>query len=205
MKIVIISIVLLFTIGVGLIFYQFGLKDHTIEEDPKVNEILHSEYEILLPANGAEIIRNELEPRDLELVEDEVRQEQLEQQQATTNMPTHSAEEVKGKYRQSFESLEVQANNKLNNLIARAYDEYTEKKNNGESISYSYFYSKYKNALDALEAQTDKAFLTIYDTLINDLTSLGYDPAKATVFKEEYERTKNSQKHVLLQRIMEHF
>ncbi|RYI27901.1 hypothetical protein EVU96_15705 [Bacillus infantis] len=110
---------------------------------------------------------------------------------------------IKEKFRPSFENLQSQADSKINAIAGRAYSEYQEKKSNGESISFSYFYQKYSSAAEVLESKTDSAFSTIYSALEKDLKKNGFSASHAKSFEEEYESAKKSRETALLRKAKE--
>ncbi|WP_433745001.1 hypothetical protein [Falsibacillus pallidus] len=121
--------------------------------------------------------------------------------QTNSNEVTVAA--IKQKYRPSFESLESQANDKINSLIGRAFDEFKTKRAKGESISFGYFYQKYKGAGDELESKTDSAFNIIYKALQSDLKKNGFSTSHAEDFKKQYEDAKNARRAALLKKAKE--
>lgn len=112
--------------------------------------------------------------------------------------PKVTAESIKAKYRPVFESLQSQANGKLDALVGAAISEYKTKQANGESISYSYFYQKYSSAGRALEGKTDAAFYYIYGALESELKKHGYDASQAADFKQQYAAAKKAREASLL-------
>jgi ABC-type cobalt transport system substrate-binding protein len=110
---------------------------------------------------------------------------------------------IKDKYRPVFQSLESQASGKIDSLVSRAIGEYNNKKANGESISYSYFYQKYTSAGRDLESKTDAAFNYIYTALEKDLKKHGYSASHAKVFREQYNETKKDREAALLNKAKE--
>jgi hypothetical protein len=122
-----------------------------------------------------------------------------EESKPTTPVPPKvTAESIKAKYRPVFESLQSQANGKLDALVGAAISEYKTKQANGESISYAYFYQKYSSAGRALEGKTDAAFYYIYGALESELQKHGYDASQAAEFKQQYAAAKNSREASLL-------
>ncbi|MDC3416652.1 hypothetical protein [Aquibacillus salsiterrae] len=115
---------------------------------------------------------------------------------------TLSRKEIKAQYKPAFKSLEVQATQKLNNLLQLAYEEYQTKKENDEKIDFAYFYRKYKTAADNLEAKTDQAFDQIYGSLVKDLKENGYSGNAANDFKDQYEEAKEQRKGFILDKAM---
>jgi cobalamin biosynthesis Mg chelatase CobN len=110
---------------------------------------------------------------------------------------------IKDKYYPSFDYLQIQANNKIDALISQAYGEFQTKRNNGETISFSYFYQKYTSASAALESNTDAAFHIIYSALQDDLKKNGFSPSHADSFKEEYEAAKEAREAAILNKVKE--
>jgi ABC-type cobalt transport system substrate-binding protein len=110
---------------------------------------------------------------------------------------------IKDLYRPVFQSLESQANGKIDSLLSRAVGEYHAKKAEGATISYSYFYQKYTSAGRDLEAKTDVAFSTIYKALEKDLKKHGYSQSHANDFKEQYAATKKARESALIAKAKE--
>ena len=110
---------------------------------------------------------------------------------------------IKKKYRPTFEDLASQADSKINNLLSRAISEYNEKNNNGEDVSFGYFYSKYNDAGKSLEEKTDVAFEIAYEALENDLVKNGFSASHAKEFREAYEQEKSKRRSALLKKAME--
>ncbi|MFC5604814.1 hypothetical protein [Sporosarcina koreensis] len=108
--------------------------------------------------------------------------------------------EVKGKYEPVFRQLEGQADSKINALIGRAKNEYSDKKTNGESINYGYFYNKYMSAANSLEANTDAAFYGVIKALESELAANGYNKSYAQSFIDEYEATKKVRRDGILKK-----
>ncbi|NUJ69838.1 hypothetical protein HUS64_21345, partial [Pseudoalteromonas sp. 2102] len=108
----------------------------------------------------------------------------------------------KEKYRPSFELLQQQANAKIDALVDHAIGEYKERKANGQSVSFNYFFSKYNTAAQELEAKTDAAFNVIYNALENELKKNGFSPNHAKEFRETYEQQKSAQRNALLKKAL---
>lgn len=111
--------------------------------------------------------------------------------------------EVLEMYRVSFIDLEKQAQANINSLISLAMDEYQIKKQNGEKVSYFYFYAKYSDAGTALETKTDVAFQVIYKELQNELVKNNIDKNEASVFLEDYNKTKKQLRKTLITKATE--
>ncbi|WP_432363789.1 hypothetical protein [Sporosarcina sp. UB5] len=108
--------------------------------------------------------------------------------------------EVKGKYVPVFRELEGQADEKINALIGRAKKEYNDKKANGESIDFGYFYNKYMGAATNLEANTDAAFYSVMKAVETELEANGYNKSYAQSFIDEYEATKKTRRDGILKK-----
>ncbi|UYZ21806.1 hypothetical protein [Mesobacillus jeotgali] len=111
-----------------------------------------------------------------------------------------TAEMIKAAYRPSFEALEAQANAKIDSLISTAYSEYNTKKQNGESISITYFYRKYISAGKELEASTDETFNYLYESLLKDLKAKGFSASEAAEFTTQYENAKAARETALIEK-----
>lgn len=126
------------------------------------------------------------------------KQDQKENSSEKEASKTPTAKSITDKYKPSFLALEDQANSKINSLVSYAADEYSTKKQNGEDISYFYFYAKYSRAGTALEIKTDEAFNYLYNALVDELVENGFDVKEAKPFKEAYESAKVSRRNALL-------
>lgn len=111
-----------------------------------------------------------------------------------------TAETIKAAYRPSFESLQAQANAKIDALVNTAVSEYQMKKQNGESVSITYFYRKYSSAGNELERNTDETFHYIYDSLVNDLEDRGFSVSEANEFKTQYDSAKKARESALIEK-----
>ncbi|EMR07925.1 hypothetical protein C772_00254 [Bhargavaea cecembensis DSE10] len=109
-----------------------------------------------------------------------------------------SVSDIKNKYTPTFDSFQAQANGKISSLVGRAKAEYTEKKQNGESINYAYFYQKYMGAANSLESQTDAVFNQLISEVENDLQRNGYSKSYAQSFRDQYNAEKEALRSSLL-------
>ncbi len=109
---------------------------------------------------------------------------------------------IKQKYVPALENLQSQADNKLNTLVGHAKKEYSDKKANGESISYGYFYNKYVGAANGLEARTDAVFAGVIKAVEKDLVANGYDKSYAQNLVDDYDAKKKERKDSLLNKAM---
>ncbi|MGN7385531.1 hypothetical protein [Sporosarcina sp. SAFN-015] len=114
----------------------------------------------------------------------------------TTKKPTVAT--IKAKYEPVFAKLEGQADQKINALIGRAKKEYSDKKANGEKISYGYFYNKYMGAATSLEASTDSVFHGVVKAVEAELEANGYSKSYAQTFVDQYEATKKARRDSII-------
>lgn len=119
----------------------------------------------------------------------------------TTQPEKVTVASIKAKYEGSFVALEGQAQSRLGSLVNQAKSEYSAKKADGESISYSYFYQKYYGAATAMEGTIDASFNTLYARLENELVQNQFDKSHAQSYKEQYAATKSSLKSELLSKL----
>ncbi|SFF67678.1 hypothetical protein SAMN05216353_10564 [Halobacillus alkaliphilus] len=96
-------------------------------------------------------------------------------------------------YETSYEQLIHEAERRMDEIVTEAQKEYVTKKQNGEDISFSYFFSKYNSAADRLEASTDEGFQTIHESVKENIGA-----KKATDLKEEFRQTKKQWRANLL-------
>lgn len=223
---IILSILLVIVIGAaGTAYYFLKVKDyHTT--DKEVDKITESDYTIKLPSSDDGSINNgdktsgKSETADSEKNVDtdstdhsktdgsenissdndktDASTDNQSSDESENNDVKVSAEEIKSRYKPVFEELQSQANGKINALVGHAFSEYQAKKANGEDISYSYFYSKYTSAGESLEAKTNAAFNTIYNSLVNELKENGYNADEAKEFQDQYESAKSQRRQALI-------
>lgn len=137
--------------------------------------------------------------------EEQERIESGEQTKQTSGKPIEkpTVASIKQKYMPTLKDLETQANNNLNALISKAYNEYQTKKKNGEKIEIGYFYNKYMGAALELEASTDAVFNSIVAIVEKDLEANGYDKGHAESLREQYEAAKEERRSSLLKKAKE--
>lgn len=128
---------------------------------------------------------------------------------STNNSSTEQQERItvatiKNKYNAAFERLKSQTESRLNSLISEAKTEYTTKKNNGEKISYGYFYRKYMGAATSLEQSTTSAVTAVVKIVEADLKANGYNPEHAQSYVENYEKTKESLRSELMKKVLDY-
>jgi hypothetical protein len=127
---------------------------------------------------------------------------------SNSNAPTNSPNTteritvatIKAKYEPTMGMLEEQTRTRLNALIGQAKDEYTTKKNNGEKISYGYFYRKYTGAAASLEASTDAAVAAVIKAVEAELTANGFAASHAASLTEQYNATKEKLRSELMKK-----
>ncbi len=199
MKKIIITILILLIAGVGGTAYYFlKVKTYDLSQDTALEGISEEEYEIVLPPDvdlakdDGDESSKEGNPSSAEIVG------QIRQENSQSSKPKVTVETIKEKYRPSFESLESQADGKINALAGHAISEYKEKKANGEKISVNYFLTKYKTAGEALEAKMDQAFEQLYGALQKELKANGFSPDEAADIRSSYEAGKKERKNALL-------
>lgn len=114
--------------------------------------------------------------------------------EATSPAAKITVGDIKRKFERSINDLEEQVDSKINSLTTRAKDEYNTKKQNGESVSYAYFYNKYMGAAENLEAQTDMVFEGIVGSLEKDLEANGFNKAYSQSFRDQYAAQKKARR-----------
>lgn len=218
--ILLVFVLLVVSIG-GYGLYIFKFKEYDVA-DPEVEEIIEDPYVITLP-DGTEIVvdkeGNIIEERKDEPAEENSDGSQNEDTQSEDPTPSENdpnqvtgdseqqrltVAEIKEKYIPSLKELENQANSNLDALIQKAYDEYSAKRANGESIDIGYFYNKYMGAADGLEARTDAAFNALMTIIENELEENGYSKAHAQSLRDDYNAAKEERRSNLLKKAKEY-
>nr|MBO2506991.1 hypothetical protein [Bacilli bacterium] len=218
--ILLVFVLLVVSIG-GYGLYIFKFKEYDVA-DPEVEEIIEDPYVITLP-DGTEIVvdkeGNIIEERKDEPAEDNLEGSQNEDTQSEDPTPSENdpnqvtgdseqqrltVAEIKEKYIPSLKELENQANSNLDALIQKAYDEYSAKRANGESIDIGYFYNKYMGAANGLEARTDAAFNALMTIIENELEENGYSKAHAQSLRDDYNAAKEERRSNLLKKAKEY-
>ena len=110
---------------------------------------------------------------------------------------------IKAQYTPTFAMIENQARDRINSLISQAFNEYSSKKKNGESISYGYFYRKYMGAATAIESATDKTVNVAIGLVEKDLQANGFDKSYAQTFAEDYKTTKKALRDELMDKALD--
>ncbi|RXJ01669.1 hypothetical protein DS745_09320 [Anaerobacillus alkaliphilus] len=193
-----IGFLLIFVSIASYLYYVFEVKEYDVA-DEEVTKLTASQFEIELPI----FVIDEQTLVNSENSDSSTSSDKVSTTSNTSTIPT--LEIIISSYLSSFEELEAQANERLDQLVKHAYNEYKEKKAKKESISFPYFYGKYKTAGKALETQSDEAFYSLYTTLQNDLEKHGYDKATVTYFKTEYEQTKKDRQTALFSKVKNYF
>ena len=211
MKKIIITILVLLIVGAGGTAYYFlTVKTYDLSQDTVLEEMTKEEYEIVLPpdADANAITSGEGSDKDsnntgIENPPVNDAGEPTPEAKSPSSTTNVTVDTIKERYRPSFENLEAQANGKIKALVGRAFSEYSEKKVNGEEISYSYFLTKYKTAGEALEAKTDQAFEKLYGALQQELKDNGFDPNEAADVRSAYEAEKKERGNALLSKALD--
>lgn len=215
----IVSLVIILGAG-GYLLYMFKFKEYDVA-DEEVKEIVSDSYKVELP--GGVIIT--LDENGQVVEETKMVAENTDSNSITTSSDpstgtttvvssnssnkknneakTPTVSSIKEKYGPALEGLEAQAETKINALINRAKSEYLEKKENGSSIDFGYFYNKYMSAAKDLEASTDIIFQAVLHSVEKDLVANGFDKAYAQSIKDKYEATKKERRNSILSRAME--
>ncbi|KAB8126361.1 hypothetical protein F9U64_20055 [Gracilibacillus oryzae] len=114
-----------------------------------------------------------------------------------------TAERIVAKYEPAFTSLQSQAEVRLNELVSYAYSEYSNKKQSGDNVSYTYLFQKYQSAAARLEANTDAVFNQIYNQLVSELESNGYTESEAQTVYDTYQSLKKARENQLMQQALD--
>lgn len=213
---ILIGLCLFLFIGAGTIFmYIKSTIPDEMVADPEIEEIIESEYVLEIPEISVEKTKESSVVVDAS-TDDDTHDYNEEMEQESTNVKektvteksipvvqTLTVEDIKGKYVPAFESLESQANSKINSLIDKAISEYTTKKQAGEDISYGYLYNKYVSAANELETKTDTAFSSVLTAFQTELKTNGFSSELAEEFEQQYENTKEARKSALMKKAME--
>lgn len=112
---------------------------------------------------------------------------------------------IKKGYEEKFKQLEAAATEKVIQLVDQAMNDYVTKKQNGENISYFYFFRTYYPKVTSLQNEIEAAFETKYSAVQNELAIYGYSPEKAEKFKNEFEKKKSDLKRQLMMKVVENF
>lgn len=122
--------------------------------------------------------------------------------QAASTTTTITVGDIKRKYERSISDLEEQVDQKINTIIMHAKEEYHTNKQNGESTSYAYFYTKYIGAAENLEAQTDMVFEGIVSSLEKDLEVNNFNKAYSQSFRDQYAAQKKARRDRIMKDAM---
>lgn len=118
----------------------------------------------------------------------------------TDQKPTVAS--IKNKYVPTLDNLQSQADAKINTLVSHAMKEYTDKKANGESIDFGYFYNKYMGAANGLEARTDAVFAGVIKVAEVDLEANGFDKSYVQSMVDDYDAKKKARRDSLMKKAM---
>lgn len=207
-KIVLIGFVFLISISTGAIYFYIKTTSKEIVIDPDIEEIIETQYTFELPEEREtspflkeEIASNEEE--NAPPISSESKTVHSNKKPAHDNSSMITPEVILEQYQPTFESLEVQVNQKIDALVDRAVSEYTAKKQTGEEVSLTYLYQKYSAAANNLEAKTDQTFSYILSAIETDLERHGFGVEHAEKYQELYEDIKKERRAELLKKAKE--
>ncbi|MCT8137423.1 hypothetical protein H1D32_06490 [Anaerobacillus sp. CMMVII] len=116
------------------------------------------------------------------------------------NVFTYGQEiELNEKFLPRFEEIEMQAVNKLNNLIDEAYREYVIKKEHGKATLPLLF--SYVDKGNQLEKEIDLAFQSLLMELKTEIKEKGLPEDIATHYEQQYTKSKRRNKLKILKNI----
>lgn len=107
--------------------------------------------------------------------------------------------DIEKKYRPQFLALKAEYNARLNNLAARALNEYLSYKQNNQNPPVLSLVKKYLKAGSALEAECDRRFNALLARMEQDLIDAGLPLDLVDKAKREYESQKIQRKKQLIQ------
>ncbi|MFQ3545469.1 hypothetical protein Q7A53_15405 [Halobacillus rhizosphaerae] len=181
-KIKLIIGITLFTLilaAAGTAAYFLTIKDYGVQ-DAEVDNLVQDDYQLDEPELAEE-------PSAKTASASPTADSNSSPQSASKKM---SVKEIKAAYQPTFDDLQTQVKDRLEQLANKAKKEYNDKKAKKEDISYMYFLTKYKKAADELESKTDKAFNKVYDNMQDDLMANGHNENAANEMKRNYENEK---------------
>jgi len=231
LKIFLLGSLLVLIVAAGYLLYEFKFKEYDVA-DEEVEQIVEDPYTLELPDgttitlddNGEVVDGVENDSAKPQAVSGTTTNETSSGNTSTgTTTPTSgnstapatgsgsntgtsnktNVGAIKQKYVPALESLQSQADGRLNTLVSHAKTEYTTKKANGESVSYGYFYNKYMGAASGLEARTDAVFAGVINAVEKDLVANGYDKSYAQSFVEDYNAKKKARRDSLLSKVVD--
>lgn len=206
-KIVLIGFVLIFFISLGTVYFYIKSTANDIVIDCDIEEIIETQYTFELPEDrgSSPFFKKEEEASQITNESKIVHynKENTNENAHTNNTegtPAATPEVILESYRPAIESLESQANRKINALVETAFSEYSAKKQTGEKVSIGYFYNKYSAAAKELETKTDQAFAYILSTIEADLEQNGFGVEHVKEYEEHYEAIKKERRAELLEK-----
>ncbi|UOQ45625.1 hypothetical protein MUN89_06730 [Halobacillus salinarum] len=183
------SLIALLLIGAGTAAYFLAFKDYGTA-DADVDQLVEDNFQLSRP----DLTEEEAQAASAEPAEKESKQGGKK-----------SVTEIKQAYEPTFNDLENQVKDRLQQLAEKAKEEYANKQADGKDISYIYFFSKYKSAADKLENKTDEAFDEVYHNMQDDLVANGHDPKAAKEMKKAYENQKEQLKSKVMEMAIDKF
>ena len=106
-------------------------------------------------------------------------------------------------YEVAFAELEIRAKAAIEKLMIEAYNDYKTKVENGEKISYQYFYQNYYTKAQKIEKDIEEEFNQTLDQLQQELGAHGFSSTKADHYKEQFENKKQEQFKLVLMNFLQ--
>ena len=194
MKKLIFLTIFLFLCGVAFYYYD-PLEMFTID-NPEVKELLETDFEIDLPEE------TEAKPEEKQLTDNEYRF--LYGIKPKEKVEEVTVDSIISEYEQTLLQLKEQVDEKLNDLMELAYEDYQKQKQDGKGNLIS-LYMKYQKAIDELEENTDQSFEEVYEKLVEELEKHQFDVAEAEKLKDQYEEMKEKTRQVMFNKVMDKF
>ncbi|QHS23305.1 hypothetical protein GWK91_10240 [Virgibacillus sp. MSP4-1] len=175
----------------GVVFYYVDPMQLFSVADDKLNEIVDDEFDLDTPEK--EVSSQYQDPFQQTIQNRKFSDTALDEES--------TSQSIINKYKGTLLDLKKQVEEKLNQLLEEAHQEYKQ----GDSANLPGLYLKYNQAIQELEHKTDESFQEVYQQLQEELKANGYDPDKAETVKEEYEQIKKETRSVMTERVMEKF
>lgn len=179
-------------------YFSDDQKSSIIEETNDLSEVVDETQAIFTAENS----KNKDDPSKYQ---DDFH-ESLENKHGTpTEFLGPNTDEIIAEHSEKFQHLEATSTIEVTNLVEQALNDYNTKKQNGEDISYFYFYRTYYPKVTALQSEINTAFEKNYSDLQDELEKHGFSPKKAEKFKVEFEEKKKEQMRQLMMNVVEGF
>ncbi|MGM0876402.1 MAG: hypothetical protein ACQEWV_16940 [Bacillota bacterium] len=108
-----------------------------------------------------------------------------------------SVNSIKEKFQRRFETLQNETNKKIDSLFSKATNEYKSQIKK-EEVLLTDLYQKYAVKGQELEQQTNEAFYSLHQELINELKQNGYSQDYADEFEEKFIQHKKERESQIL-------